>query len=162
MMELIPSLFRPFYWRNKKKVETEGEVAVRYGKEQVPRWIQEIAEAHQSAETTGGFIDELRQDFFSHRIFAFTPQGDVIDLPIGATTIDFAYAIHSDIGDHMSGAKVNNKLVQLDTKLHNGDIVEIITTKKGGPTRKWLSFAKTSLAQRHIRAALSDSTEKNS
>jgi GTP pyrophosphokinase len=77
-----------------------------------------------------------------------------VDLPVGASTIDFAYAIHSDIGDHTSGSKVNNKLVGLDTKLNNGDIVEIIMNKSNKPTRKWLDYAKTSLARRRIRTAL--------
>jgi GTP diphosphokinase / guanosine-3',5'-bis(diphosphate) 3'-diphosphatase len=78
----------------------------------------------------------------------------VIDLPVGASPIDFAYAIHSDIGDFTSGAKVNNKLVGLETELRNGDIVEILTGKNNRPTRKWLDFAKTSMARRKIRAAL--------
>jgi GTP pyrophosphokinase len=165
--ELIPSLFRPFSWKAKKVEEKkDDDAALRaYGKDQVPRWIQEIAEAHQHAEDTGDFINDLRQDFFIHRIFAFTPKGDVVDLPIGATPIDFAYAIHSDIGDHTSGVKVNNKFTSLDTELHNGDIVEIVTKKASKPTAKWLTFAKTSMAQRRIRSSLgiaSGSTEKSS
>lgn len=165
--ELIPSLFRPFSWKAKKIAvaqKTEEEKATAYGKDQVPRWIQEIAEAHQDANDAGDFMNDLRQDFFIHRIFAFTPQGDVVDLPIGASPIDFAYAIHSDIGDHTSGAKVNNKFSTLDTELHNGDIVEIITKKSSKPTSKWLAFAKTSMAQRRIRSSLgiaSGSTEKH-
>jgi GTP pyrophosphokinase len=149
---LIPSLFRPFTWRTKKTAEPTAPKE--YGKDQVPHWIQQIGEAHQDAGDTGDFINDLRQDFFMHRIFVFTPQGDVIDLPIGATPVDFAYAIHSDIGDHTSGARVNNKMVSLDTELHNGSIVEIITKKSSKPTAKWLEFAKTSMAQRRIRNAL--------
>ena len=91
----------------------------------------------------------------------FTPEGDVVDLPVGASPIDFAYAIHSDIGDHTAGAKVNNKLVGLDTQLQNGDIVTIITNKTNGPTRKWLEYAKTSLARRRIRASLGMTTDKH-
>lgn len=165
--ELIPSLFRPFSWKTKKiaVVKSSQETAAQYGKDQVPRWIQEIAEAHQHADDAGDFMNDLKQDFFIHRIFAFTPQGDVVDLPIGASPIDFAYAIHSDIGDHTSGAKVNNKFTALDTELHNGDIVEIITKKSSKPTSKWLAFAKTSMAQRRIRSSLgiaSGTTEKTS
>jgi GTP pyrophosphokinase len=150
---LIPSLFRPFSWRS-KQVDAPASAAKEYGKDQVPRWIQEIGEAHQEAGDTGDFINNLRQDFFMHRIFVFTPQGDVIDLPIGATPIDFAYSIHSDIGNHMFGARVNNKMVSLDTELHNGNIVEIITKKSSKPTPKWLDIAKTTVAQRRIRNAL--------
>lgn len=152
--ELIPSLFRPFSWRLRKPTKSADVQKPSYGKDQVPHWIQQIGEAHQDANNTGEFINDLRQDFFMHRIFVFTPQGDVIDLPIGATPVDFAYAIHSDIGDHTSGAKVNNKMVSLDSELGNGDIVEIITKKSSKPTTKWLEFVKTSMAQRRIRSSL--------
>lgn len=167
VMELIPSLFRPFYWRSKKQAVVAtvpvGVTSSPYGKDQVPRWIQEIADAHQETDSANDFMNDLQQDFFLHRIFVFTPQGDVIDLPIGATPIDFAYSIHSDVGDHTVGAKVNSKMVSLDTELHNGDIVVITTQKNKKPTVKWLDFAKTSLAQRRIKSALGmNVTEKSS
>lgn len=154
---LIPSLFRPFSWRAKKGLEATNETIVLEGKNhkaKIPQWIQEIAEAHKSNDGAREFFEHLKDDFFSYRIFVFTPKGDVIDLPVGASPIDFAYAIHSDIGDRTSGAKVNNKLVGLDTELSNGDIVEILTGKNNKPTQKWLEFAKTSLARRRIRNAL--------
>jgi len=120
----------------------------------IPGWVTELAHA----DTTGGeseeYLDTLRSDFFSHRVFVFTPKGDVIDLPIAATPIDFAYAVHSDLGNKMSGARVNGKLVSLDTSLRNGDMVEIITKPAGRPTRKWHDIAKTNMAKKHIRAAL--------
>ena len=84
----------------------------------------------------------------------------MVDLPVGATPVDFAYAIHSEIGDHIAGAKVNKKLVQLETELRNGDIVEIETRKSAKPTKKWLNFAKTSLARRHIKTTLEGGDEK--
>jgi GTP pyrophosphokinase len=77
-----------------------------------------------------------------------------IDLPLGASPIDFAYAIHSDIGDHISGAKVNGKLVSLDTALKNGDMVEIVTKESAKPSKKWIDIAKTSMAKKHIRTYL--------
>ena len=80
-------------------------------------------------------------DFFENRVFVFTPKGDVIDLPQGSSPVDFAFAIHSDIGEHASGAKVNGKFVSLDTELHNGDIVEIETKRSVSPTRKWIALA---------------------
>jgi GTP pyrophosphokinase len=119
----------------------------------VPEWIKHVADAHES-DNPDEFLNEMKSDFFSYRVFVFTPQGDVVDLPIDSCPIDFAYAIHSGIGDHMSGAKVNGKMVSLDTKLHNGDIVEILTSSKITPTRKWLDIAKTTMAKRHIRSVI--------
>ena len=84
----------------------------------------------------------------------FTPKGDVIDLPADATPIDFAYAIHSAIGNTMGGVKVNGKLVALDTELQSGDIVEIIIKASARPSTKWIDMARTSLAKKHIRTAL--------
>ncbi|MBI4086533.1 bifunctional (p)ppGpp synthetase/guanosine-3',5'-bis(diphosphate) 3'-pyrophosphohydrolase [Candidatus Kaiserbacteria bacterium] len=154
---LIPSLFYSSFWRwSRKPVSGSAEK----NKESIPQWIQEIAAAHQESANTERFVTDLRQDFFSQRIFIFTPEGDVVDLPVGATPIDFAYAIHTDIGDHIAGAKVNNKLVHIDTALRNGDIVEIITRPSSRPTAKWLSFTKTALARRRIRIALGEIAEK--
>jgi len=155
---LVPSLFRPFAWKNTKKDQTSDEVLTQTHshKERMPYWIQDIADSHKSIDGANEFVDELRTDFFTNRIFVFTPEGDVIDLPVGASPIDFAYAIHSEVGDHIAGTKVNNKLVGLDTLLRNGDIVEIDTKESSHPTQKWLDFAKTSLAKRRIRAALAE------
>jgi guanosine-3',5'-bis(diphosphate) 3'-pyrophosphohydrolase len=157
---LIPSLFRPFSWRSKTPPAAKEKVLLQQKnhKAKIPQWIQEISETHKTNDGSREFFERLKDDFFSYRIFVFTPEGDVVDLPVGATPIDFAYAIHSDIGDHTSGAKVNNKLVGLDSELRNGDIVEISTSKNNKPTRKWLDFAKTSLARRRIRSALGINT----
>jgi GTP pyrophosphokinase len=97
-------------------------------------------------------------DFFNDRIFIFTPKGDVIDLPEDSSPIDFAYSIHTDIGDHIFGAKINGKMSQIFTKLKNGEIVEIITKKDSKPSGKWLEYTKTSIAKKHIKSYL----EKNS
>ncbi|MDB5264717.1 MAG: (p)ppGpp synthetase SpoT/RelA, pyrophosphokinae [Parcubacteria group bacterium] len=124
---------------------------------QAPRWLTELADAHGTeASETGEFVEGLKSDFFSHRIFVFTPRGDVIDLPNESTPVDFAYAIHSDLGNHMQGVKINGKLVSFDTKLGNGDIIEITKSKTARPTAKWLEYAKTSLARRHVRSALEE------
>lgn len=94
---------------------------------------------------------EIKKDFLSERIFVFTPKGDVIDLPTSASAIDFAYAIHSDIGDKISGSKINGKFSSINTILKGGEIVEIITSKNSHPTAKWLEHVKTSFAKKNIR-----------
>jgi GTP pyrophosphokinase len=126
----------------------------------VPRWLTELADAHSAVDGTTDFVEGLKSDFFSHRVFVFTPSGDVIDLPVESTPADFAYAIHSDLGNHMNGAKVNGKLVSFDTKLRNGDVVEILTRESAHPTTKWLEYAKTSMARRHIRNTLEQLSPK--
>jgi guanosine-3',5'-bis(diphosphate) 3'-pyrophosphohydrolase len=117
-------------------------------------WIDELIERQKNVEESGVFFDNLRTDFFEDRVFVFTPKHDVVDLPEQSTPIDLAYTIHSDIGDHISGAKINGKFLGIDTKLQNGDIVEIVTKKNAHPTEKWIQSTKTALAQRHIRSAL--------
>ena len=98
-------------------------------------------------------MDDIKNDFFQERIFVFTPKGDVIDLPIRSSVIDFAYSIHSDIGNHISGAKVNGKFVAIYTVLQNGDRVEIETKKSAKPSLKWIQYCKTTMAKKHIRIA---------
>jgi GTP pyrophosphokinase len=158
---LIPSLFRPFAWKATPK-QTELKITKDTPhREKIPQWIGQIGEMYTSEKTSGEeFIDDMRMDFFQYRIFVFTPNGDVVDLPTGATPIDFAYAIHSEVGDHIAGVKVNNKLVQLDTELKNGDIVHIETKKSAHPTQKWLPIAQTSVAKRHIRSYLAEMEEQ--
>lgn len=154
---LVPTLFRPFSNRQVKHTKDLEDLREKAPKEKIPEWINQIGEMYTKDKTTGSeFMADMREDFFSYRIFVFTPHGDVVDLPVGATPIDFAYAIHSEIGDHMFGAKVNQKLVQLDTELKNGDIVEIETKKSSKPSPRWLEIVKTSLARRHIRSYLND------
>lgn len=115
----------------------------------------ELIEWQKGIAHSDEFLAELHKvDLFRDRIFVFTPKSDPIDLPVDATPIDFAYTIHSDLGNHMSGARVNGKMVSLDTELRNGDMVEIITKTSAKPSRKWYDMAKTSMARKHIRAAL--------
>ena len=140
---LIPSLM-------KISKKTDGQNAA----VKVPPWLAELADAHTDIAGSEEFVEGLKEDFFSHRVFVFTPSGDVIDLPAESTPIDFAYAIHSDLGDHLQGAKVNGKLVSFETKLGNGEVVEILRRDSAHPSPKWLEFARTSLARRHIRSAL--------
>ena len=151
----------PTFRRDKKEADaTPADGAPkpsqsRYGGPAAPEWLEELGEEAEDPE----FESTLKTDIFTHRVFIFTPKGDVVDLPVNCTPLDFAYAIHSDIGDHVFAAKLNGKLVPLDTTLHNGDIVEIQTKKSAHPTKKWMDFAKTTLARRHIRLALEKSSK---
>lgn len=124
------------------------------GKEEIIKktgWTKELLEWQKDVDKHKDFMKNLREDFFESRVFILTPKGDVIDLPDGSTPIDFAYAVHSDIGDHVAGAKINGKLVPLDTKLSNRDVVEIDVKDSASPKRKWIDITKTTLAKRKIR-----------
>ena len=125
-------------------------------------WVKQISQLQKNTGASGEYLEHLQMDFFEDRVFVFTPQGDVVDLPQDSSPIDFAYAIHSDIGDHASGAKVNQRFVALDTPLQNGDIVEVITKKSSKPSAKWLDYTKTTLAKRHIRSYLGRREENES
>lgn len=116
-------------------------------------WVNKLKNVLKDIKSKEGLAD-LKIDFFKDRIFVFTPLGDIKDLPEGATPIDFAYAIHSGIGESAGGAKVNDRIVPLDHELANGDVVEIIKNKNARPSRDWLAFVKTGEAKKHIRTWL--------
>ena len=126
------------------------------------KWIQGLLDEKDNGKTPKHYLNSLKLDFFKNRIFVFTPKGDVIDLPEGATPIDFAYHIHSDIGNKCAGAKVNDKIATLQTPLKSGDVVEIIIDKnRKGPSENWLSIAQTHAARDKIKAALRKSSRLN-
>ena len=107
--------------------------------EQRITWLRRLMEWRQDVDTASEFVDAMKTDVFDDRVYAFTPRGDIIDLPAGSTPIDFAYHIHTDIGHRCRGAKVDGKLVTLDYRLKTGESVEILTAKRGGPSRDWLN-----------------------
>jgi len=117
-------------------------------------WISQLREWQKEAKGTQEFFENLKIDLFKDRIFAFTPKGDVINLPESATPIDFAYHVHSEIGNRCNGAKINGKMVSLDSHLANGDMCEIIIQKNKKPSRSWLDFVKTNYAKSRIKASL--------
>lgn len=123
------------------------------------RWLNQLIEWQKTVKGSKEFLENIQMDFFQDQIFVFTPKGDVIELPQGSTAIDFAYTIHSDLGDHVAGAKINGKFMALDTALKNRDIVEIQSRENSRPTYKWLEYAKTSIARRKIKAALGEQEE---
>jgi guanosine-3',5'-bis(diphosphate) 3'-pyrophosphohydrolase len=117
-------------------------------------WVHQLHDLNQNNENPEKFLKSIKMDFFSDRLFVFTPKGDIIDLPEESSVIDFAYAIHTDVGDHAQGAKVNGKNSSLGTKLKSNDIVEIQINKNAKPSSKWLDYAKTSLARKRINLHL--------
>ncbi|HLS88417.1 MAG TPA: bifunctional (p)ppGpp synthetase/guanosine-3',5'-bis(diphosphate) 3'-pyrophosphohydrolase [Sphingobacteriaceae bacterium] len=118
-------------------------------------WLREILEWQSDLKDAGEFMDSLKLDVFADEVFVFTPKGDIIALPAGATPIDFAYRIHTEVGHRCVGAKINGKIVPLETKLANGDIVEILTNNQSaGPSSDWLKIVKTSTAKNRIRQFL--------
>ncbi|MEK6963504.1 MAG: RelA/SpoT family protein [Nanoarchaeota archaeon] len=117
-------------------------------------WTKQILEWKRSSPDAKDLIESLKVDIFKDEIFVFTPKGDSIILPEHATPLDFAYGVHTDIGNHCGQAKVNGKIAPLDFELKSGDVVEILTKKEGHPSRHWLQFVKTSEAKSKIRVAL--------
>ena len=116
-------------------------------------WLRLLMDWQKELLDAEAFVDTVKVDIFQDEVFVFTPRGDVRSLPAGSTPVDFAYRVHTDVGHHCIGAKVNSKMVPLDYRLQNGDIVEILTTKAPhGPSRDWLNFVKTSSAREKIRS----------
>ena len=124
--------------------------------EQRINWFRRIMEWRQEIEDAQEFVDSMKSDVFQDRVYVFTPRGDIIDMPAGSTPIDFAYHVHTEIGNRCRGAKVNGKLVTLDYELKTGDQVEVLAAKQGGPSRDWLNpslgLVKTQRARSKIRA----------
>lgn len=117
-------------------------------------WIEQLRELQKTDMSTNDYLTQLKTDFFQDRIFVFTPKGDVIDLPVGATILDFAYAVHGKIGEHAGGGRINGKFMALKTPLVSEQIVEIVTNPKAKPSDKWLEMCITSNALASIRRKL--------
>ena len=134
------------HWKYK-----QGMANAKLGTEEAFEWVRKLLESQQDVDAEE-FVRTMRVDLFSDEVFVFTPRGDVINLPAGATPIDFAYNIHSAVGNHMTGAKVNGRMVTFDTPLKNGDIVEVITSKSAhGPSRDWMKICKSNEARNKIK-----------
>jgi len=115
-------------------------------------WLREVMDTQRESSDSHEFLENIEGNVFTDEVYVFTPKGKVLNLPVGSTTVDFAYAIHSAVGNKCIGAKVNGKIVPLNTVLNTGDIVEILTTNSGkGPSRDWIKFVKTASARTKIR-----------
>ena len=135
------------HWKYKEGITGNRETAT----DSKLAWIRQLLEIQKDLDNAEEFMQSLKIDLFADEVFVFTPRGDVINLPAGATPIDFAFAIHSAVGNKMMGAKVNSKIVPLDYKLQTGDIVEVLTSSAvHGPSRDWLGICKTSQARSKI------------
>jgi len=121
------------HWRYKEHSKRDLSLEARIA------WLRQVMELRQDAGDATQFVELLKRDVFPERVYVFSPKGDIVDLPLGCTPVDFAYYIHTEIGNRCRGAKVNGRLVSLDYQLHTGDQVEILTAKRGGPSRDWLN-----------------------
>jgi GTP pyrophosphokinase len=137
------------HWRYKEGVARDDDYERRI------LWLRSLMEWRQDVDDAREFVDSMKSDVFEDRVYVFTPRGDIIDLPAGSTPIDFAYHVHTDIGHRCRGAKINGKLTSLDYQLKTGDKVEVLTAKRGGPSRDWLNqnlgLVKTQRARTKIR-----------
>jgi len=133
------------HWRYK-----EGDAAPAFDLQ----WVKELVETQQYLRNPDEFIQSVKGELYPEEVFVFTPKGDLIRLSYGATPVDFAYAVHTDVGHRTVGARVNGQMVALDHALSNGDTVEVVTSKTHVPSKDWLRFVKTSKAKQRIRAFL--------
>lgn len=135
------------HWRYKEK----GSQKANNPTDMQFSWMRKLVEYDKDMASAEDYVNSVKLDLFSDQVFAFTPNGDVFDLPVNATPVDFAYRIHSEVGNKTVGALINGRIAQLDTKLHNGDIVEILTSKTPAPRLDWLNFVVTKQASSKIK-----------
>lgn len=145
-MNLVAKYGVAAHWQYKEK----GGYSIAVPEDKL-KWIQSLVSVHENLKNNDEFIESLSLDVFHDRIFALTPKGDVLDLPMDSTPIDFAYGIHTDLGHKCKGAKVNGQIVPLDYKLKNGQVIDIITSNREQPNRYWLSFVTTTHAKSRIK-----------
>jgi RelA/SpoT family (p)ppGpp synthetase len=135
------------HWRYKEEGSVKADTSV----DRKLAWLRQLVDWQQDLVDAQEYLDTVKMDLFEDEVFVFSPRGDVYDLPTGSTPIDFAYRVHTDIGHRCIGARLNDRIVPLNTVMKNGDIVEIITSKTAHPTMDWLNFAKTHGAKSRIR-----------
>lgn len=137
------------HWRYKEAAKSDSDFDEKIA------WLRQLLEWKDDVAEAGEFVDQFKSAVFADRVYVYTPKGKIVDLPAGATPLDFAYQIHTEVGHRCRGAKVNGRMVQLTYALHTGDQVEVLTVKKGGPSRDWmnpnLGYLATSKARQHVQ-----------
>ena len=136
------------HWKYKEGITANQDAKM----EQKLKWLRQMMEWEKDVQDPHEFLDALKDDVFNSQVYVFTPKGDVIELPAGSTPIDFAYRVHTNVGNKCTGAKINGKIVPINYKLQNGEIVEVITSSNStGPSRDWLNIVQTPTARNRIR-----------
>ncbi len=134
------------HWQYKEGVSAPAKTAEKLN------WLRQMLDWQKEVRDADEFMESVKNELFDESVYVFTPKGDVFELPTGSVPLDFAYRVHTEVGHHAIGAKINGRIATYDTKLENGDIVEIITSKAGKPSRDWLQFVKTPQAKNRIRS----------
>lgn len=156
-MHLVAERGIAAHWKYKERGKFSDEAEL----DQV-NWLKDLVNAHQQAKSAGEFLDSVKTDLFDSEIYVFTPKGDVREFPEGATPLDFAYAVHTELGNTCVGARVNGKMVPLRYHLQNGDTIEIVTSKTQAPSKDWLKFAVTNKAKQKIRQFVKEEQRRRS
>lgn len=160
-MHLIAERGIAAHWQYKES-SREGDDDAQMDNKAVEKfnWLRELVNLHQQSLSADEFLENIKTDLFESEIYVFTPKGEVKEFPEGATPIDFAYAVHTDLGNHITAARVNGKMVSLKQKLQNGDTIEIISSKNQVPSKDWLKFCVTTRAKSKIRAFVKAESRK--
>lgn len=155
-MHLIAERGIAAHWRYKERGRVGEDTAKQF------EWLKELVSLHQQTGNSDEFLDNVKTDLFESEIYVFTPKGDVREFPDGATPIDFAFSVHTDVGNKCVGARINGKMVPLKYQLQNGDTIEIVTAKNQSPSKDWLKFCVTNRAKSKIRAFVKEEQRKRS
>ncbi len=147
------------HWAYKEKNFKEKDRYLKAADEET-MWVEQLREWQKAVKGSDEFFESLKIESFKNHIFVSTPKGDVIDLPSGATPVDFAFHVHTTIGNECVGAKINGKIAPLETKLETGDLIEILTQKGKKPSMDWLNFVKTDIAKDRIKSSLREKSKK--
>ena len=155
-MHLVAERGIAAHWRYKERGKVSEDTSKQF------EWLKDLVTLHQQTGNSDEFLDTVKTDLFESEIYVFTPKGDVREFPDGATPIDFAYSVHTDVGNKCVGARINGKMVPLKYRLQNGDTIEIVTAKTQTPSKDWLKFCVTNRAKSKIRAFVKEEQQKRS